>query len=126
MRKLRPGQRERLARTGNLTERTALERAFGASVWEGLLQNAQITGAEIARIAKNGTAPTTILAQIVSHRGWLARPEVRRALLQNRRLGIVQIDTVLRALPIPELRLLMSQTAYPRRVRDRARKMLQG
>lgn len=124
VRKLSPAQREKLAKTGNLAERVALERAFGASVWDGLLQNSQITGAEVARIAKNGMAPATLLGQIAANRAWLARAEVRRALLSNRRLGPAQVETVLRALPAPELRLLVSQTAYPVRVREAARKML--
>jgi hypothetical protein len=124
VRKLPVAARERVARSGNLAERTALERAFGGSVWEALLQNAQITGAEVARIAKNGTAPATILGQIVNHGGWLARPEVRRALLQNRRLPAPQIDAVLRATPQNELRLMVKQAGYPPRVREAAKRFL--
>jgi hypothetical protein len=113
-----------MARSGNLAERTALEKAFGGSVWEGLLKNAQITGSEVARIAKNGMVPATILSQIATNAGWLSRPEVRRALLQNRRLAGSQIDTVLRAMPQGELKLLAKQAIYPPRVREAAKRFL--
>jgi hypothetical protein len=36
-------ERETCARSGALSERVALERCYGASVWEGLLHNPQIT-----------------------------------------------------------------------------------
>lgn len=125
VRKLAPAARDKLARTGNLSERTALERAFGASVWDALLENAQITGAEIARIAKNGMAPATMLSHIASNAGWLAKPEVRRALLSNTRLPSAQAERVLRALPAAELRLVPAQAAYPAGVRAHARRLLQ-
>jgi hypothetical protein len=40
MRSLSPIERTELARLGSLPERVALERCFGGSVWEGLLQTA--------------------------------------------------------------------------------------
>jgi len=125
VRKLTPAARDKLARSGNLSERVALERAFGASVWEPLLENSQITGAEIARIAKNGMAPATILSSIAGHAGWLAKPEVRRALLSNTRLPTAQLERVLRSLPPTELRLVPAQAAYPAAARAAARRMLQ-
>lgn len=125
VRKLSASARDKLARTGNLSERTALERAFGASIWEALLENTQITGAEIARIAKNGMAPATILSHIAGHSAWLAKPEVRRALLSNTRLPSAPAERVLRALPPAELRLVPSQAAYPAGVRAQARRLLQ-
>jgi hypothetical protein len=125
VRKLNPAARDKLARTGNLSERVALERAFGASVWEFLLENGQITGAELARIARNGMAPAPILSQIAGHAGWLSKPEVRRALLSNSRLPTAQAERVLRALPAAELRLVPAQAGYPAAVRTAARRMLQ-
>lgn len=119
-------ERERLARTGNLTERTALERSFGGAVWEALLTNPQLTGPEIARIAKNGTVPAPLLNHIASNAAWLSRAEVRRALLANTRLAGPSIERVLRATPLSELRLVVQQTAYPARVRSVARKLLPG
>jgi hypothetical protein len=98
-------QRDKLARTGTLTERTALERAFGSLLWDSLLSNAQITPPEVARIAKNGTVSQPTLNQIVANSAWLTKPEVRRALLSNPRLTI-------------------PQTAYPARVRAQAAKLL--
>jgi len=125
VRKLTPAAREKLARTGNLAERVALERAFGASIWDGLLENNQITGAEIAKIAKNGMAPATVLSHIAANAGWLSKPEVRRALLANTRLPAAQVERVLRALPPTELRLVPAQAAYPAGVRATARRLLQ-
>jgi hypothetical protein len=125
VRKLNPAARDKLARTGNLSERVALERAFGASVWEALLEHAQISGAEIAKIAKNGLAPATILSHIAGHAGWLSKPEIRRALLSNPRLPTAQAERVLRSLPPTELRLVPSQAAYPAGIRAAARRLLQ-
>jgi hypothetical protein len=125
VRKLGAPARDKLARMGNLSERTALERAFGASVWDALLENPQMTGAEIARIAKNGMAPATILGHIANNAAWLAKPEVRRALLSNSRLPSAQAERVLRALPATELRLVPSQAGYPAGIRALARRLLQ-
>jgi len=124
VRKLNPAARDKLARSGTLAERVALERAFGASIWEPLLENNQLTGGEVAKIAKNGMAPATVLAHIVGHAGWLAKPEVRRALLSNSRLPSAQAERVLRALSQSELRLVPAQAAYPASVRALARRLL--
>src|SRR5690606_33575255 len=106
VRKLSVAERERMARSGGMSERVALERAYGSAVWEGLLQNPQLTGGEIARIAKNGTAPTPILALIAMNVAWVARGEVRRALLGNPRLGAPVVEKVLRAAPKAEIKLI--------------------
>ena len=68
--------------------------------------------------------PTPLLEVIVSSRGWLASPQVRRALLANRRLTKDMIMTVLCATPKSELRLMNKQTAYPAIVREAAAKLL--
>lgn len=124
VRQLSPAQRDKLARNGTLAERVALERAFGASVWDALLAGAQITGPEVAKIAKNGTAPATVLVQIASNGGWISKPEVRRALLANPKLPAAQAERILRALPHAELRLVPSQAAYSGSVRALARRLL--
>lgn len=124
VRKLNFREREAMARGGTLTERVALERAYGAIVWDGLLANAALTGPEVARIAKNGNATLPHLALIVSNAGWLSKGEVRRALLTNPRLTPPQIERVLRALPPAELKQLPKQTAYAPKVRAVALRML--
>lgn len=124
VRKLNMREREAMARGGTLTERVALERAYGAVVWDGLLANAALTGPEVARIAKNGNATVPHLTLIVSNPTWLAKSEVRRALLTNPRLTPPQIERVLRALPPAELKQLPKQTAYAPKVRAVAMKML--
>ncbi|MCH2107904.1 MAG: hypothetical protein MK135_01125 [Polyangiaceae bacterium] len=124
VRQLKASEREKLARTGALHERVALERAFGPTVWEALLNNSSITGQEVARIAKNRTVPTPLLQVIVNHSAWLGRGEVRRALLSNTKLAAASIDKVLRALPRMELKQVSQQTAYPARVRQAAARMV--
>lgn len=124
VRKLNIREREAMARGGTLTERVALERAYGAVVWDGLLANAALTGPEVARIAKNGNATLPHLTLIVNNAAWLAKGEVRRALLTNPRLTPPQIEKVLRALPPAELKQLPKQTAYAPKVRAVAMRML--
>jgi hypothetical protein len=124
VRKLNARERDHLARQGTLTERVALERAYGSVVWEALLSNPALTGPEIARIAKNGTITQPHLKIIVHNASWLSKGEVRRALLSNPRLTVPHAERVLRALPPAELRQLPTQTAYPPQVRALARKML--
>jgi hypothetical protein len=124
LRGLRAGQRERIARSGNLMERTTLERIYGSTVWDALLENPQLTGPEVARIAKNGTASQPIIAIIAGSSAWLSKPEVRRALLSNPRLGGAHLERVLRALPREELRKVPQQTAYPKRVRAAASRLV--
>lgn len=124
VRKLSIREREAMARGGTLTERVALERAYGAVVWDGLLANAALTGPEVARIAKNGNATLPHLALIVNNAAWLVKGEVRRALLTNPRLTPPQIERVLRALPPAELKQLPKQTVYPPKVRAVAMRML--
>jgi hypothetical protein len=115
-----------MARHGSLSERVALERAFGPAVWEALLSNPLLSTAEVSRIAKNHTVSQPILSTIVSNPGWLVKPEVRRALLSNPRLLESQVEKTLRALPHSELRLVLRQTAYPPRVRNVAKRLLGG
>ncbi len=117
-------EREIAARTGRLTERIALERAYGSAVWELLLQNPGLTGPEVAKIAKNGNLPTPLLGVIVSNASWLAKGEVRRALLANRRLSGHNLRRVLAATPAGELRQIPQQTAYGANVRAAAKELL--
>lgn len=124
VRRLNIRERDHMARSGTLSERVALERAYGSVVWDALLSNVALTGPEVARIAKNGTATIPHLTIIVGNASWISKPEVRRALLTNPRLTPPQIERVLRALPPAELRKLPKQTAYTPKVRAIARKML--
>lgn len=124
MRKLSATERDRVARNGGMTERVALERCFGGVVWEGLLQNPQLSGGEVARIAKNGGAPTPLLAIIAGNAAWITRGEVRRALLGNPRLGDPAIEKLLRATPVSELKLIAQQAFYPAKVRSAASRLL--
>lgn len=117
-------QQVKMARTGEQHERIVLERLYGKTVWEPLLQNPRITPPEVARIARMGTLPRPMLELVCANGAWLQVPEVRRALLGNPRLGTDQIIRVLRMLPKHELKLATSQTAYPYAVRDHAKKLL--
>jgi hypothetical protein len=114
----------RVARTGNLAERIALERIFGKTVWEPLLQNQNLTPPEVARIARMGTLPRPLLDMIASHQGWLSKSLVQRALLSNPRLGGRALTKVLHSLPKTELALVPQQAAYPWRTREAAKRLL--
>jgi hypothetical protein len=124
VRRLKPHEAQQLARTGAQAERIALERCFGGSVWEGLLQNPQLTGPEVASIAKKGGLPRPILATIVANGAWIALGEVQRALLTNPRLESTAINRILRAMTRPDLMKVGQQARYPARVRIEAKKML--
>jgi hypothetical protein len=117
-------QQLKVAQHGEVSERILLERMYGKNVWEALLRNPRITGPEVARIARMGALPRTLIEIIVGNGGWLQIPEIRRALLSNPRLGTDQILRVLRLLPKHELKLAGIQTAYPFAVRDVAKRML--
>jgi hypothetical protein len=116
-------EREKVARTGQLADRIALERSFGSSVWEGLLQNPMLTIPEVAQIAKKGALPQALVATIVANAGWLASGEVRRALLGNPRVSGAQLDRVLRATPKAELKQIAQMSPYRSQVRTAAKKM---
>jgi hypothetical protein len=124
VRQLSVREREQMARQGSLPERVALERAFGASLWEALLQNPQLTPPEVARICKNGGLPTPLLSVILANAGWISVPEVQRALLGNPRVRGPNLDRVLRALPRKELQRVAQLTSYSGPVRSAAQKML--
>ena len=117
-------ERELLARQGSLPERVALERCFGGNVWEGLLQNPQITAPEVARIARNGGLPRPLVNVVVANAGWLANGEVQRALLSNPRVSGPALDRVLRAMPRSELIRVGSLSTYRAEVRVAAKKLL--
>jgi hypothetical protein len=124
IRQLSLHEREKVARKGQLTERVALERVFGGSVWEGLLQNPSLTVPEVAQIAKKGTLPQALVGLIVANNGWLASGEVRRALLSNPRVNGAQLDRVLRATPKPELKQIAQVSPYRSQVRMAAKKLV--
>ncbi len=126
IRRLTQPEQQRLARGGSLTERTMLERVFGPSVWEALLQNSRLTPPEVARIAKKGTLPKPLVEQIAANAAWLGVPEVQRALLSNPRSSSSVVARVLRALSKGDLSRVPQQTAYPMAVRLAAKKLLKG
>ncbi len=114
----------KLAKAGDVTERTLLERMYGKNVWEPLLRNPRLTAPEVARISRMGALPRPLLEIIFANGGWLQVPEVRRALLSNPRLGNDQIIKLLRMMPKHELKLAAVQTAYSFAVRSAAKTML--
>jgi len=124
IRSLSLAEQVKLAREGGLQERVALERIFGKTVWEPILQNQRVTPPEVARIARMGTAPVPVLDLITGNAAWLAAGEVRRALLSNPRLSDDGLTKVLRSTPKHELQLIAMQTYYPPRVRKAARTLL--
>ena len=124
LRELKGHEIYKVARTGNLAERTALERIYGKTVWEPLLQNQNLTPPEVARIARMGTLPKPLLDTIASHAGWISKSLVRRALLTNPRLSGRSLTTVLRALPKNELKAVPQQSIYTYRVKEAAKRLL--
>jgi hypothetical protein len=116
----------KVAATGELHERTVVERLYGKTVWETLLRNPRLTPPEVSRIARYGSLPRVLLDIILASNAWLAVPEVRRALLSNPRLPTDQIMKILRLVPRHELRLAANQTTYPQAVRSAARVLLGG
>lgn len=124
VRHLSPGERDALARNGNLPERVALERRYGGSVWEGLLQNPMLTTREVSRMAKSGNLPTNLITLIVSNAGWLSDPNIRAALLQNPRVSGLHLERVLRAAPQAEIRTIAEQTSYRMQVRTAAKRLV--
>jgi hypothetical protein len=124
MRTLSPAERSELARTASLPERVALERCFGGSVWEPLLQNPQLTTREVARFAKSGSLPTNLVNLIVANRAWLADSAVQQALLMNPRVGGSHIDRVLRVLPQSEILRISTHTSYRLQVRTAAKRLI--
>lgn len=114
----------KIAHAGEPSERMVLERMYGKNVWEALLRNPRLTAPEVARLARLGTLPRTLVEVILNNGAWLQIPEVRRALLANPRLGTDQVLRVLRMLPKHELKLASTMTAYPMAVRDAAKRLI--
>jgi Tfp pilus assembly protein PilZ len=124
MRSLSPLERNELARLATLPERVALERCFGGSVWEALLQNPQLTTREVARFAKSGSLPTNLVSLIVANRAWLADSAVQQALLANPRVGGAHLDRILRGLPQTEIVRISTHTSYRLQVRTAAKRLI--
>ena len=117
-------EQQRMAAGGTLTERIALERAFGANVWESLLSNPRLTAPEVASIARKGMLPRPLVETIAGHPTWIAVPEVQRAVLSNPHASPAVVTKVLQAMKRVDLLLVPQQTAYPQAVRTAAKKML--
>jgi hypothetical protein len=124
VRELSVEERNALAREGNLPERVALERRYGSSVWEGLLQNPQLTSREVCVMAKSGNLATNLVNQIVANAAWLADSSIRNALLQNPRIAASHLERVLRAAPQAELRTIAEQNNVRMQVRSTAKKLI--
>ena len=125
IRSLSAVEQQRLAASGTLSERVALERMYGPNVWETLLRNTRLTVPEVARIARKGTLPRPLVESVAANPSWLSAGEVQRALLSNPRSSPAVVERVLRAMPRSELQLVPQQTAYPAAVRQAAKRMLQ-
>jgi hypothetical protein len=124
IRSLPLAEQHKLAAGGTLPERVALERAFGANVWEALLSNPRLTIPEVATIARKGTLPRPLVEKLAGHAVWLAAPEVQRALLSNPRATTAVVGKVLQAMARVDLLLVPQQGGYPHAVRAAAKKML--
>ena len=124
IRSLSGAEQQRLAASGTIAERTALERMYGPTVWETLLRNARLTVPEVARIARKGSLPRPLVDLVASNAPWLASGEVQRALLSNPRSSPAVISKVLSAMSRHDLLLVPQQTAYPEPVRAAAKKRL--
>ncbi len=124
LRSLSAVEQQRMAATGTLSERTALERMYGPAVWETLLRNARLTVPEVARIGRKGTLPRPLVEVIAANASWLAATEVQRALLSNPRSSPAVVEKVLRGMTRSDLQLVPQQTAYPATVREAAKRML--
>jgi hypothetical protein len=124
IRKLSGAQRRQMALSGNLNERTALERAFGKEVWDALLDNPSLSVGEVVRLARNGSLPMPLIERIGNNNTWVKVPQVRRALLAHPRVDGALVMRLLRFTPPAELKLVPSQSAYSAAVRAAARKLL--
>jgi hypothetical protein len=124
VRNLSLADRDSLARKGNMPERVALERCYGGSVWEGLLQNPAITTREVCRMARSGNLPTNLVNLMVSNAGWLADPGIRNALLQNPRVSGLHLERVLRSLSQNDLAHVSENSAVRMQVRQAANRLI--
>lgn len=124
VRQLSLADRDSLARQGQLPERVALERRFGSSVWEGLLQNPQLTAREVCHMAKSTSLPTNLVSLMVSNAGWLSDASIRSALLANPRVTGAHLERVLRACPQQELRVMAEQSSLRLQVRSGAKRLI--
>jgi hypothetical protein len=124
LRSLSAVDQQRLAAAGTLSERMALERMYGPTVWETLLRNSRLTIPEVARIGRKGTLPRPLVDVIAANPSWIAAGEVQRALLSNPRSSPAVIEKVLRGMSRNDLQLVPQQTAYPGPVREAAKRML--
>ncbi|MEY4581184.1 MAG: hypothetical protein RL701_5887 [Pseudomonadota bacterium] len=124
LRSLNAAEQLKVARTGELTDRTFVERLYGKHVWDALLHNPRLTIPEVARIARKGTVPKPLLELILENPAWVKADAVRRALLSNPKVSSEAVVKLLRATPKAELKLIEKGTAYATSVRDAARKLL--
>jgi hypothetical protein len=124
LRKLNAAQQLKVARTGELADRIAVERLYGKQVWDALLHNPRLSLPEVARIARKGTVPKPQLDLILENGAWIKSDAVRRALLSNPKIGAEAVLKLLRITPKHELKLIEKGTAYAPPVREAARKLL--
>jgi hypothetical protein len=124
LRKLSQIEQQKVARSGELSDRVMLERLYGKAVWEGLLHNPRLTVPEVARMARKGTMPRPMVDFIVDNATWVQQGAVRRALLGNPRVSSEGVLKILRATPKHELKAITKSTAYAAQIRDAARKLL--
>jgi hypothetical protein len=124
LRHLNAAQQLKVARTGELSDRIAVERLYGKQVWDALLHNPRISAPEVARIARKGTVPKPLLDAILENGAWIKADAVRRALLSNPKIGAEAVLKLLRITPKHELKTIDKGSAYGMAVREAARKLL--
>ncbi|MDD9946439.1 MAG: hypothetical protein OXU20_35670 [Myxococcales bacterium] len=124
LRQLSLSEQQKIARTGDLSDRVAVERLYGKTVWASLLQNPKLTVPEVAKIARKGTVPRPLIDLILENKSWLKASPVRRALMSNPRTSSEGVMKILRMTPRHELKLIHRGTSYAAHVREQARKLL--
>jgi hypothetical protein len=124
LRHLNAAQQLKVARTGELAERIAVERLYGKQVWDALLRNPRISMPEVARIARKGTVPKPLIELILENGAWTKADAVRRALLGNPKLNSDAVLKLLRITTKHELKMIEKGSAYAHSIRELARKLL--
>lgn len=74
-----------LAPKADRIERAALLRDLNPSVARLLIRNPRITESDIARIAKDVSAPADVLKAIVKNRKWISNADIKIAVVRNPR-----------------------------------------
>jgi hypothetical protein len=107
------GERISLARRAPVTVAAELLLDKEPRVWQAALENSRLTESAIIRALQRPEISDAVVAFLCNHAKWSVRPEIRAALLLNKKISLAHALVFARSLPATQVRDILHVSRLP-------------